>query len=73
LAGNWEFEVDRAVLGPGASLPLSKEGEYALAHVISGSASYVTQDQGDDARPDALMNDGAAPVVAVVIRLRAHL
>ena len=35
-AGTWDLEIAWAVLGPGASLPLAADGEWALVHVMSG-------------------------------------
>ncbi len=70
-AGEWELEIAWAVLGPGAALPLSPEGEWSLARVISGSGSHLTQSQQADGGLATLMNDGDKPVVALVMRLRA--
>ena len=71
--GTWELEIAWAVLGPGASLPLSAEGEWAIAQVISGSATTVTPDQPDAGLPEALSNMGEKPALALVIWLRpAH-
>jgi len=71
--GTWKLEIAWAVLGPGASLPLSAEGEWAIAQVISGSAKTVTPDQPDAGLPDTLSNLGEKPALALVIWLRpAH-
>ena len=69
--GMWELEIGWVVLGPGASLPLATEGEWAIAQVISGSASHFAPGLQGDKTPDVLANDGAKPVVALVIRLHA--
>ncbi len=66
--GMWELEISWVVLGPGASLPLATEGEWAIAQVISGSA---TPEQHDPEMLRTLTNDGDKPMVALVIRLCA--
>jgi hypothetical protein len=72
-AGDWELDVAWAVLGPGTSLPLAEDGERAVAHVISGSASHVLPDRQIDGPQDALSNNGNKPALALVLRIRpAH-
>jgi hypothetical protein len=69
--GRWEIELAWVVLGPGASLPLSTEGEWALAQAMSDSVSAVIPGQHGPEMLDTLTNGGNKPVVALVIRLRA--
>jgi hypothetical protein len=70
--GTRELEIAWAILGPGASLPLAADGEWALAHVISGSGNSLPQGQHGDGNPNLLTNDGDKPMVALVIRLRTR-
>lgn len=69
--GRWELEIDWAVLGPGASLPLPDVDEWVMAHVLSGTASAVIPEQHDLEMLSTLTNDRDEPVVALVIRLLA--
>jgi hypothetical protein len=68
--GTWDVEVVWAVLGPGASLPLPADGEWALAQIMSGTASRITPDQPGAGRPDTLTNMGEKPALALVIWVR---
>jgi hypothetical protein len=70
-SGRWELEIAWTVLGPGASLPLATEGEWAIAQIISGSASAIIPGQHDPEMLDTLTNDESVPIVALVIRLHA--
>jgi ketosteroid isomerase-like protein len=70
-SGTWELEIGWAVLGPGASLPLSLDDEWAIAQVVSGSASAAIPGQHVPEMLDTLTNDEGIPVVALVIRLHA--
>lgn len=69
--GTRELEIAWAVLGPGASLPLPAEGEWAVAHVISDRERSLSLDQHDAGNVNLVTNDRDKPVVALVIRLRA--
>ena len=69
-AGKWELEIAWAVMGPGASLSFPAAGESALLHVISGPARNLAPPQDAAESPNALINIGEEPLVALVIRLR---
>ena len=69
--GTWEFEIGWAVLGPGASLPLSASGEWAIAQIMPGPADGALPGQQDPEILRTLTNERDTPAVALVIRLRA--
>lgn len=70
-SGPWEIAIGWAVLGPDASLPLSVDDEWAIAQVVSGSASAAIPGQHAAELLNTLTNDEGMPVVALVIRLHA--
>ncbi len=65
-AGTWELEMAWAVLGPGASLPLAADDEWALIHVISGPTKNLTPTQDAPEPTNALTNIGDEPLLALV-------
>jgi hypothetical protein len=69
-AGSWELEIAFAVLGPGASLPIPADGEWAVAHVISNPVSPSPPVQQSADHLSLLTNHSDQPVVALVMRLR---
>jgi hypothetical protein len=70
-AGMWDLKIAWAVLGPGASLPLAGEDEWAVAHIMSGAARRSAAGQHDSEIQTALTNDGDSPAVVLVTWLRA--
>jgi hypothetical protein len=63
--GTWQLETAWTLLGPGASLPESADGEWSLTHVMSGSPQHLTPSQG------TISNTSAEPILALVLRLHA--
>lgn len=69
--GHWEMSIAVAVLGPGTSLPLAGDGEWAVARVLAGDEPATAPEQHDSGMPSMLANNGNEPALALVIRVRA--